>query len=83
MYYISKGVTSWQGYDINEHVLGAEMDEGDVLIVKSGTDFQDLSEVNLTLKDTPTGSIRRKVIQEIRGEYMLVFVAYTSLLCVR
>ena len=50
-------------------MLGAERDEGDVLIVKSGTDFRDLSEFTLTLEDTPPGSIRRKVIKEIRGAY--------------
>ena len=50
-------------------MLGAERDEGDVLIVKSGTDFRDLSEFTLTLEDTKPGSIRRKVIKELRGTY--------------
>jgi len=68
LYYISKGVTSWDGYDVNEHVLGAEQDEGDVLIVKSGTDFRDLSEFVLELEDTPEGSIRRRLIKGIRGK---------------
>lgn len=43
-------------------------DRGDVLIVKSGTDFQDLSDISITLKDTPSGSVRKKVISEITGE---------------
>ncbi|KAH8107148.1 Metallo-dependent phosphatase [Cristinia sonorae] len=68
LYYISKGVTSWDGYDVNEPVLGAEQDEGDVLIVKSGTDFRDLSEFVLELEDTPEGSIRNKLIKSIRGK---------------
>lgn len=51
-------------------MLGAEHDEGDILIVKSGTDFRDLSEFTLTLEDTPPGSVRRKVIKEIRGTYV-------------
>lgn len=66
-YYISKGVTSWDGYDVNQEVLGAEEDNGDVLIVKSGTDFRDLSEFTLELEDTPEGSVRKKLIRSIRG----------------
>ncbi|THH33893.1 hypothetical protein EUX98_g299 [Antrodiella citrinella] len=71
LYYISKGVTSWDGYDVNEHVLGAEQDEGDILIVKSGTDFRDLSEFVLELQDTPEGSVRNKLIKGIRGSITL------------
>ncbi|KAF7983055.1 hypothetical protein HWV62_23947 [Athelia sp. TMB] len=68
LYYVSKGVTSWQGFDVNEEVLGAENDQGDVLVVKSGTDFRDLSEFTLELEDTPIGSVRRKVIKKITGK---------------
>ncbi|KAJ3522883.1 hypothetical protein NM688_g8808 [Phlebia brevispora] len=67
LYYVTKGVTSWEGYDINEEVLGAEEDKGDVLIIKSGTDFRDLSEFTLELVNTPEGSVRRKLIKSIRG----------------
>ncbi|KAJ8094243.1 hypothetical protein PM082_006782 [Marasmius tenuissimus] len=68
IYWISKGVTEWDGYDIQSSQEGAEDDEGDTLIVKSGTDFQDLSEVILELKDNPPGSVRNKVIQKITGK---------------
>ena len=68
LYYISKGVTSWDGYDVHEKVLGAANDEGDVLIVKSGTDFRDLSEFVLELEDTVEGSVRKKLIKRIRGK---------------
>lgn len=68
LYYISRGVTSWDGYDITQAVLGAEEDHGDVLIVKSGTDFRDLSEFTLELEDTPKGSVRTKLIKSIRGK---------------
>lgn len=74
LYYVSKGVTSWEGYDISENVLGAEEDHGDILIVKSGTDFRDLSELTLDLEDTPSGSIRRKVIKTITGRIRLCLV---------
>ncbi|OCH95318.1 Metallo-dependent phosphatase [Obba rivulosa] len=70
LYYVSRGVTSWENYDTTQPVLGAEDDHGDVLIVKSGTDFRDLSEFTLQLEDTPSGSVRRKVIKEIRGKHL-------------
>ncbi|KAH9952203.1 Metallo-dependent phosphatase [Amylocystis lapponica] len=69
LYYVSRGVTAWEGYDTNAPVLGAEEDKGDVLVVKSGTDFRDLSEFSLELVNTPPGSVRRKVIREIRGRH--------------
>lgn len=67
LYYISKGVTVWEGYDTTQDVLGAEKDEGDILVVKSGTDFRDLSEFTLELEDAPKGSVRTKLIKSIRG----------------
>ncbi|KAJ8501489.1 hypothetical protein ONZ45_g12136 [Pleurotus djamor] len=57
-YWISKGVTAWEGYDLNASMPDAKDDNGDVLIVKSGTDYQDISEVILTLQDTPPGRKR-------------------------
>ncbi|KIK63739.1 hypothetical protein GYMLUDRAFT_162590 [Collybiopsis luxurians FD-317 M1] len=70
IYFISKGVTSWEGYDINQPSLGAERDYGDILVIKSGTDFRDLSDFTLTLESTPGGSVRKKVIQGITGRRM-------------
>lgn len=71
LYYISRGVTTWEGYDTAQDVLGAEKDEGDVLVVKSGTDFRDLSEFTLELADTPKGSVRTKLIKSIRGAHFI------------
>ncbi|KAH8108440.1 Metallo-dependent phosphatase [Phellopilus nigrolimitatus] len=68
LYYASRGVTAWEGYDFSQEVLGAELDEGDVLVVKSGTDFRELSEVVLELVDSPLGSVRKKVIKSIKGK---------------
>ncbi|THU95171.1 Metallo-dependent phosphatase [Dendrothele bispora CBS 962.96] len=68
VYWISKGVSEWDGYDLQTKQPDAADDKGDVLVVNSGTDFQDLSEVVLTLKDTPAGSIRKKVISDIKGK---------------
>ncbi|KAH8829650.1 Metallo-dependent phosphatase-like protein [Flagelloscypha sp. PMI_526] len=67
LYYVSSGVTSWNGYDITQPSLGAEEDKGDILVVKSGMDFRDLSEINIQLADSPEGSVRRKVVQSITG----------------
>lgn len=44
--------------------------------MKSGTDFRDLSEINLTLSSTPEGSLRSRVISRIMGIW---FVHYTIL----
>ena len=70
LYFVTKGVTAWEGYDVNQEVLGAEDDKGDVLIIKSGTDFRDLSEFTLDLEDTAQGSVRTKLIKGIRGACM-------------
>lgn len=50
-----------------QNVLGAENDLGDVLVLKSGSDFRDLSEFTLELEDTPPGSVRKKIIKRIDG----------------
>ena len=54
--------------NLNQEVLGGEQDHGDILVVKSGTDFRDVSDLKLELADTPEGSIRRKVIETITGK---------------
>jgi hypothetical protein len=63
-------VDNWDGFDVTKPTLGAEADEGDILVVKSGSDFKDLSEIQLTLRDTAEGSVRKKVISEIRGVFI-------------
>ncbi|KAH9030690.1 Metallo-dependent phosphatase [Lactarius pseudohatsudake] len=68
LYFVGRGVDKWDNYNISRHVLGAEHDEGDALVVKSGTDFRELSEILLELKDTPEGSIRKKLISRVTGK---------------
>lgn len=70
LYFVGRGVDEWDNHNLSRHVLGAEDDKGDVLVVKSGTDFRDLSEILLKLKDTPEGSIRKKLISRITGKHM-------------
>ncbi|KAG8217209.1 Metallo-dependent phosphatase [Butyriboletus roseoflavus] len=68
LYFASKGVTTWDGYDVSKPSIGSEGDDGDILVVKSGTDFRELSELTLELEDTPPGSIRKKVIKAVHGK---------------
>ncbi len=70
LYFVGRGVDEWDNYNLSDDVLGAEEDEGDALVIKSGTDFRDISEICLELKDTPEGSIRKKLIQRITGRCM-------------
>ena len=69
-YFVSKGVTSWEDYDVNKKCLGSEGDKGDILVVKSGTDFRDLTSIELELEDVPKttdGAVRRKLVKSIKG----------------
>ena len=77
LYFVSKGVTTWEGYDISKPSIGSEGDNGDILVVKSGTDFRELSELTLELEDTPPGSVRKKVIKAVHGERSL-FISSSS-----
>ncbi|KAL0567578.1 hypothetical protein V5O48_014416 [Marasmius crinis-equi] len=67
MYYVPKGVSDWENHDRSDSPLGAEADQGDILVVKSGMDFRFLSEFTLDFVSTPEGSIRKKVIKSISG----------------
>jgi 2',3'-cyclic-nucleotide 2'-phosphodiesterase (5'-nucleotidase family) len=68
LYFVGRGVDEWDNYNLSGHVLGAKEDKGDVLVIKSGTDFRDISEICLELKDTPQGSARKKLISRITGK---------------
>jgi 5'-nucleotidase len=70
LYFVSKGADAWANFDLAAPVLGAEADDGSTLVIKSGTDFRDLSAFALTLADTPPGSVRRKVIARIEGQHL-------------
>ncbi|KAI0048198.1 Metallo-dependent phosphatase [Auriscalpium vulgare] len=67
LYFVGLGASDWKNYSPDLPVLGAEDDNGDVLIIKSGTDFRDLSEIVLTLDDAPEGSVRRKIVTGVKG----------------
>ncbi|KAG8973341.1 hypothetical protein FRC05_008885 [Tulasnella sp. 425] len=71
MYYIGKGISEWEGYNSDEPQLGAEADDG-LLIVKSGTDFRDLSSMVVELVDAPEGSARRKLVKSVKGKHHVI-----------
>lgn len=74
LYYVGKGAGRWDNYDKTHEILGAEQDMGDVLILKSGCDFRELSELVLELEDTSEGNLRRKIIKNVTGEPWFSFV---------
>jgi 5'-nucleotidase len=69
-YFASKGVTSWENYDVNKDAWDPRGTRGDVLVIKSGTDFRDLTSIDLELEDVPEttdGAVRRKLVKSIKG----------------
>jgi 5'-nucleotidase len=78
-YFVGRGVDSWDDLNISEteKTLGAELDNGDVLVIKSGCDFRDLSAINIVLDSTPRGSVRNKIIKSISG--CCSFYIYSSM----
>ncbi|KIO34287.1 hypothetical protein M407DRAFT_16826 [Tulasnella calospora MUT 4182] len=71
MYYIGKAISEWEGYNFGEPQLGAEADDG-LLIIKSGTDFRDLSSMTVELVDAPEGSARRKLVKSVKGKHHII-----------
>ncbi|KAF8522159.1 5'-nucleotidase, partial [Hysterangium stoloniferum] len=67
-YYASKGCTEWDGFDLDAlPSLRSEQDDG-VLVIKSGTDFRDLSEIKLELNKTSSAVVRKYVIKSLVGK---------------
>ncbi|PWN53887.1 Metallo-dependent phosphatase [Violaceomyces palustris] len=63
VYYVSKGASKFEGESFVVDA-GTEMDEK-TMIVKSGTDFRDLSEITLNISEATDGKIRRRVIESM------------------
>jgi 5'-nucleotidase len=66
-YYIGKGVDEYKGEDWQTDMPGLEKDLS-CLIVKSGTDFHDLSEIILEISEPKEGAVRRRRIVGAKGE---------------
>lgn len=65
VYYVSRGVDTYEGEEFCVDMPGNENDKSTYMI-KSGTDFHDLSELELTLS-APQNAVRRRTITGIRG----------------
>ncbi|GFZ51509.1 hypothetical protein JCM24511_09276 [Saitozyma sp. JCM 24511] len=68
---IGKGADEWDGFPGERGAAGTQDDHG-VRLIKSGTDFRDLTSAVLTLTPTPPGSIRRRLISSLRGTHHYV-----------
>ena len=64
IYYVGRGVHEYQGADYSMDMPGAEKDKNTFLI-KSGTDFHDLSELEIVLSE-PQDAVRRRTISSIK-----------------
>ena len=68
-YYIGRGIESYEGSDFDTEMPGSENDENS-FIIKSGTDFHDLSAVEITLSEPhPPTAVRRRTIDHVKGMY--------------
>lgn len=64
IYYVGNGCDSYTGQDYPKGEPGTEKDTS-AMVVKSGTDFRDLSELTLTLSDPDPSAIRKRTIQSL------------------
>ncbi|MCO5566137.1 hypothetical protein L7F22_019813 [Adiantum nelumboides] len=60
-YYIGNGIDKYEGEEWGTSMPGTEKDKS-CMLVKSGTDFHDLSEIELELSEPKEGVIRRRRI---------------------
>ncbi|WVW79106.1 hypothetical protein I302_101071 [Kwoniella bestiolae CBS 10118] len=77
IYYIGKGHTSWEGYSGRHDAPGTTEDKG-VRLIKSGTDFRDLTSALLELTPTKPGSIRKHLIISLKGKHLYVLPSSPS-----
>lgn len=66
-YYIGSGVDEYEGEDWKTDLPGQDKDK-DCMLVKSGTDFHDLSEISLEISDAKEGAVRRRRIVGAKGK---------------
>jgi 5'-nucleotidase len=73
MYYIGRGASDdWTGFSGDHAAKGTEADKACHLI-KSGTDFRDLTSATLTLSpSTDPAAIRKRTISSLKGEHLYV-----------
>lgn len=73
MYYIGNGASkSWTGFSGDHTAKGTE-DDKVCHLIKSGTDFRDLTSAVLTLSPPSSSSaVRKQTISELTGEHLYV-----------
>ena len=64
VYYIGRGADTFSGDSFDQKIPGSE-DDNNSFIIKSGTDFHDLSEVKLTLSEPHDNAVRRRTIERL------------------
>ncbi|KAL7421435.1 hypothetical protein Q5752_004321 [Cryptotrichosporon argae] len=74
--HIGKGAASWDGFPGERDVQGTEEDQG-VRLIKSGTDFRDLTSASLILSP-PTDGIRRRTITSLTGKHHYILPSSPS-----
>lgn len=73
---IGKGATEWEGYPGDRSAKGTEGDNG-VRLIKSGTDFRDLSSATLTLSQ-PSDRTRKRRIENLKGKHHYILPSSPS-----
>ncbi|SJX61573.1 related to 5`-nucleotidase precursor [Sporisorium reilianum f. sp. reilianum] len=64
IYYVGNGASSFSGDDFARGEPGTENDKA-AMVVKSGTDFRDLSELQLELTDRDDAAVRKRTIKSL------------------
>ncbi|KAN0061635.1 hypothetical protein ACQY0O_006561 [Thecaphora frezii] len=64
IYYVGNGAAAYEGDEFGRGQPGTENDQA-ALVVKSGTDFRDLSELKLELSERDEAKVRRRTIQRL------------------
>ncbi|OCF34141.1 hypothetical protein I316_04090 [Kwoniella heveanensis BCC8398] len=77
IYYIGTGNAAWDGYSGRHGVPGTTDDEG-VYLIKSGTDFRDLTSAQLELTPQAPGSVRKHLITRLTGKHHYVLPSSPS-----
>lgn len=65
VYYVGRGVTSFEGNAYDDAMEGSKGDSH-TLLIKSGADFHDLSEIELQLSQKHD-AVRRRTIESVKG----------------
>jgi len=70
-YYVGRGAKEFEGEEFDRDA-GTEEDKDEdgkrCMIVKSGTDFRDLSAIELVVDEVEGNQVRKMVVKEMKGE---------------